>query len=464
MNNSNKWEKFDFINILEAVYDGVFITDGKGVVQMVNKGYERISGLKRENLIGDTMTNLMKNGVISQSVSLLVIQEKRALTIEQRFIATGKIVLVSGTPIFDEKGEIEFVVTNVRDVTEMIRLKDELEETHAKRVLAEHELELVRSYLEEKIQMIAVDKNMRRVLELAKQVANMDTTVLITGETGVGKNELAQFIHEQSTRADKKFVTINCALLPESLIESILFGYEEGSFTGASREGKPGMFEIGDQGTIFIDEIGELSPGLQIKLLRVLEERKFERIGSTKSIEVNIRIVIATNKDLRELVKKRKFRDDLYYRINTYPIHIPPLRDRPDDVLPLAHVFLASLNHRYSHFTQFSRAAEQILKKYDWPGNVRELKNAIERAYILCDKTLITASDLAFLHPTLSVANMSISNEFSLKDHLAQEEYAIMMRYAKELGSFRKAAKALGMEPSTFTRKKQRFEQNNNKY
>lgn len=193
----------------------------------------------------------------------------------------------------------------MRDVTEMIRLKDELEETHAKRVLAEHELELVRSYLEEKIQMIAVDKNMRRVLELAKQVANMDTTVLITGETGVGKNELAQFIHEQSTRADKKFVTINCALLPESLIESILFGYEEGSFTGASREGKPGMFEIGDQGTIFIDEIGELSPGLQIKLLRVLEERKFERIGSTKSIEVNIRIVIATNKDLRELVKKK---------------------------------------------------------------------------------------------------------------------------------------------------------------
>ncbi len=460
MSNLRDWRKIDFINILEAIYDGVFITDGKGTVLMMNKGYERISGLKRENLIGDTMSNLMATGVISQSVSLLVIKERRQLTIEQRFIATGKIVLVSGTPIFNEEGEVMFVVTSVRDVTEMIHLKDELEETQAQRVLAEHELELIRSYLEEKIQLIAVDKNMMKVLDLAKQVAGMDTTVLITGETGVGKNELAQFLHEQSPRADKKFVTINCALLPESLVESILFGYEEGSFTGASKEGKPGLFEIGDQGTIFIDEIGELSPGLQIKLLRVLEERKFERIGSTKSIEVNIRIVIATNRDLEELVEKRKFRDDLFYRINTYPIHIPPLRERPDDVLPLARAFLASLNHRYAHTTRFSRAAEQILKEYNWPGNVRELKNAIERAYILSEKTLISANDLAFLHPVLSPGSVTMKRNFSLKDYLLQEEYMIMLRYAKELGSYRKAAKALGMEPSTFTKKKQRFEQN----
>lgn len=459
MDSTREWRKIDPSNIIESVYDGIFITDGKGVVQLINKGYERISGLKREDLIGDTMSNLEAKGVISQSVSLLVIKEKRPLTIEQRFIATDKIVLVSGNPIFDEKGEIQFVVTSVRDVTEIIQLKDELEETQAQRVLAEHELELIRSYLEEKIQLIAMDKNMVKVIELAKQVAGMDTTVLITGETGVGKNELAQFIHEHSPRADKKFVTVNCAVLPESLVESILFGYEEGSFTGASREGKPGLFEIGDQGTIFIDEIGELSPGLQIKLLRVLEERTFERIGSTKSIEVNIRIVIATNRNLQELVEKKKFREDLFYRINTYPIHIPPLRERPDDILPLARVFLAALNHRYSHATRISRASEQILKGYSWPGNVRELKNAIERAYILSEKIFISARDLAFLNPTLSVAEITLNKPFSLKEHLLQEEYVIMMRYARELGSFRKAAQALEMEPSTFIRKKQRFEQ-----
>lgn len=459
MDSTREWRKLDPSNIIESVYDGIFITDGKGVVQLINKGYERISGLKREDLIGDTMSNLEAKGVISQSVSLLVIKEKRPLTIEQRFIATDKIVLVSGNPIFDEKGEIQFVVTSVRDVTEIIQLKDELEETQAQRVLAEHELELIRSYLEEKIQLIAMDKNMVKVIELAKQVAGMDTTVLITGETGVGKNELAQFIHEHSPRADKKFVTVNCAVLPESLVESILFGYEEGSFTGASREGKPGLFEIGDQGTIFIDEIGELSPGLQIKLLRVLEERTFERIGSTKSIEVNIRIVIATNRNLQELVEKKKFREDLFYRINTYPIHIPPLRERPDDILPLARVFLAALNHRYSHDTRISRASEQILKGYSWPGNVRELKNAIERAYILSEKIFISARDLAFLNPTLSVAEITLNKPFSLKEHLLQEEYVIMMRYARELGSFRKAAQALEMEPSTFIRKKQRFEQ-----
>lgn len=455
-------ENIKLIEIIESVYDGIFITDGNAVVKLMNRSYEKISGLSRDELLGKSMKELVSKGLISNSVSLLVIENKKPMTIEQVF-ATGKHVVVSGNPVFDVDGNIIYVVTSVRDLTEIVKLKDELNLTKQQRNLYQSHLELIQNYLSEDVKIIAVDPKSINVLRLADRVANMDTTVLLTGETGVGKNEIAKYIHNHSHRSGHPFVTINCAMLPESLIETTLFGYEEGAFTGAVRRGKPGLFETANGGTVFIDEIGELPKALQIKLLRVLEDYKFERVGSTHSIDVDIRVLVATNKDLELMIDKGDFRDDLFYRINIYPIHIPELKNRRGDIIPLATLFLEFLNQRYSTRITFSENAIASLLSYEWPGNVRELKNAVERAYIVCNKSNIRSEDLGFLENPSSINNRTKSrtNQLNLKNHLEEQEYTIMMQFLAEYGSMRKAAYALNMDPSTFLRKKNKYEGTN---
>jgi DNA-binding NtrC family response regulator len=291
--------------------------------------------------------------------------------------------------------------------------------------------------------VIADSDNMKRIFQLAGQVAQQPTTVLLTGESGTGKEVVARFIHSRSPRKDHAFVAINCSAIPETLLESELFGHEKGSFTGATQT-RRGRFELADGGTLFLDEIAEMGVNLQAKLLRVLQEQHFERIGSERTMAVDVRVIAATNKDLGQAIASRSFREDLYYRLNVFPIHLPPLRERREDILPLAKVFLNNLSVRIGKSVpSINPEARDLLRSYDWPGNARELANAIERALIVSRAGLIDIEDLP-LKPE------SESAKLGRPGLLAQVERAtILESLTRNNGDRKRAAEELGISLRT---------------
>ena len=255
-----------------------------------------------------------------------------------------------------------------------------------------------------------ISRGLEKVLDRARKVSKSDSSVLITGESGTGKELIARAIHLNSVRKNGPMVVINCGAIPSELLESELFGHEKGAFTGAHRS-RVGRFEIADKGTIFLDEIGDMSPELQVKLLRAIQERRFERVGGSTTIEVDIRVISATNKDLTAAISRGEFREDLYYRLNVIPIHILPLRERKEDILPLTDYFqghLAGRNDGYE-IKSFSDAAQKALLQYDWPGNIRELENLVERLSVLVEESLINVSDLPDYFSGVSSERGSIS-------------------------------------------------------
>lgn len=449
------WSRID--DVIESSYDGIYITDGEANTLRVNKAYERITGLKREEIIGKNMAVLVKEGFISQSATLLVLQNKRINTIQQNF-KTGKKALVTSTPIFDNNGKITMVVTNVRDITELYELKGELEEKERLAKKYYLELQQIRMQLQNSEEIIAEDIKMLQIIQIAKKVALTDTTVILLGETGVGKEEVAKLIYRNSLRKNKQFISINCGAMPENLIELEMFGYEKGSFTGASKEGKMGLFEVADGGTVFLDEIGELSPAVQAKLLRVLQEHEIKRIGGLSSIKVDVRIIAATNRNLEEMVKQNKFRKDLYYRLNVVPITIPPLRERQQDIFPMIRYFLAEINNKYNLNKSFGPEALKYLYEYDWPGNVRELKNIIERVIVMSPEDIITKVDLPKqIQSVVEEKNVMLSDELvTLKDAVNKVEVQLINKAYERYGNVRAAAKALNIDPATFVRKRKK--------
>ncbi len=305
---------------------------------------------------------------------------------------------------------------------------------------------------------------MKEVFSLIEKVADTDSTVLITGESGTGKELIAHAIHYASDRKDKPFIPVNCAAIPEELLESELFGHEKGAFTHAIKT-RIGRFELANKGTIFLDEIGEMSPSLQVKLLRVLQERKFERVGGVKTISVDIRVVAATNKDLETEVKEGKFREDLFYRLNVIPIHIPPLRERPSDIPLLVDYFLRKYSKDKGRKIEgVSEDAMKILMKYDWPGNVRELENIIERLVILSNGKTIKKEDLpiqiiekvgAQISTTLPTGEMEIPEEgLSLSEAVSNLEKTLILKALERTGGIKnRAAKLLKMNRTTLIEK-----------
>lgn len=445
--------------VIEYSYDGIYITDGDANTLKVNNSYERITGLKKADVLGKNMIELEKRGYISQSATLLVLKSGKTTTIEQEF-NTGIRVMVTSNPIFDEAGKIAMVVTNVRDVTQLYNLKKQLQENLELTQKYASEIQAMRNQLLNTSNMIANDYKTIEVIELSNRVAKVDTTVLILGETGVGKEEFAKYIYKHSKRSKKQFIRINCGAIPTNLIESELFGYERGAFTGASKEGKIGMFELASGGTIFLDEIGELPLNVQVKLLRVLQEQEIKRIGGTKAKKIDVRVLAATNRDLEQMVKDKLFREDLYYRLNVIPINIPPLRERKQDIVPLINLFLAELNEKYNFKKVFAADALNAMYEYNWPGNVRELKNIVERVVIMSDGDVIKISDIprgivdaSGMMVTLNV----LDEEITLSKALNELEEKLIKKAYDKYGNVRAAAKSLGIDASTFVRKRQKY-------
>lgn len=294
------------------------------------------------------------------------------------------------------------------------------------------------------------------------RVAPLDTTVILFGETGVGKEVFAKYIYQHSARKNKPFIKVNCGAIPANLVESELFGYEKGAFTGADKNGKMGLFELANTGTIFLDEVGELPLDMQVKLLRVLQEQEFERIGGRKPVKVDVRVLAATNRDLEEMVKQKTFRQDLYYRLMIFPVHIPPLRERPDDILPLAQLFLQTLNRKYDFKKYLSPLSAKMMQDYSWPGNIRELRNIIERAVIISNEDEIgpDALHLFTVEDRPETKSRVLDPVKDLKTAMEELELEYINHAYEKYGNVREAAESLGMTPSTFVRKRQKYTKN----
>ncbi|MEA5004404.1 MAG: sigma 54-interacting transcriptional regulator [Christensenella sp.] len=440
--------------VIEASYDGIYITDGNANTLMVNTSYEIISGLKREQVVGKNMRDLVAHDIINQSGTLEAIRTRQSITLEQEF-QTGKRAVITSTPTLDDTGEVVMVMTNVRDITELHELRMQLRENEAN----VSELEAMRRELLGDSELIVRDNSMVAMMKMVDRVCKLDTTVLLTGETGVGKDRIASYIYKESNRAKERFIKVNCGAIPATLIESELFGYERGAFTGANKEGKMGLFEVADNGTIFLDEIGELPLEMQVKLLRVLQEGEIERIGSNKPTKVDVRVIAATNRNLEEMLKEKTFRADLFYRLNVFPVTIPPLRERPGDILSLAQRFLEELNHKYGMKKRLTPAAEDVLLQYRWPGNVRELKNVVERAMIMSSTDEVMVGNL-FLHVASAEAQLLSSGEgIDLKSAVERMELDYINHAYQRWGNVRDAAKSLGMDAATFVRKRKKYQE-----
>lgn len=445
------------IHVLEAFVenstDAIQISDRNLITIRINKAYEVLTGIKREELIGIPVDDLVKKHLISESCGAIVAKTKKPHTIVQTFYRTGRSAHVSCTPVFDQKGEIEFFVCNDRDLDEISNLQVTLHETNVLKEKYLSELETLKSTIMKSNEIVAKDPKMLKVLALANRVAKVDSTALILGETGVGKDEVARFIHQNSSRAEQVFVPVNCGAIAESLFESELFGHESHAFTGAGGKSKAGLLEAADHGTLFLDEIGELPLNMQAKLLRVIQEQSFIRVGGNKPVRVDVRIIAATNQNLEEMVKEKKFREDLYYRLSVVPIYIPPLRERKEDIIPLAQHFLNQYNKKYGKKKCFAGLTLFDLSNQQWTGNVRQLKNIVELSYIMADTDIIGPENLP-----IDIKKDNYQQDFqnlngkTLKEILESIELNYLDECYRKFGNIRDAASFLKIPATTFLR------------
>ena len=377
----------------------------------------------------------------------------------------GQKLILNGHPIFDEQGQVALVVTFVRDVTVMSQLREQIASQNK---LLEQFRTNVQYINEESIQKFPMNgfksREMVQLTRLIDKIAATDASVLILGETGVGKEFFARSIHRASPRGDKTFFKVDCTTIPENLIESELFGYAAGAFSGANVKGKPGLFEMADHGTLFLDEIGELPLAMQVKLLRVLQDQEILPVGSTRVRKVDVRIIAATNCDLEKKVEEGRFRSDLYYRLRVAVLSIPPLRERREDIMPLAHHFLNKYAARYKKEVHFGSTIEDVFINYRWPGNIRELENLIASQVVTCERDVIEAADLTGcklnkscerkrnLYETIEARNRS------LKEIVQDLEREILSGAIEVHGSMAKVAEVLKIDRSTIFRKLKRDE------
>ena len=451
------------LKIINSSYDGVFLTDSQGTAVFFNAAYLRISGLKREKIWGRNMADLVKENEIPDACSPEVIQTGKRVTKVIDYY-NGVSALVTSIPIFNNEGSLVSVFSNVRDITDLIRLQEELRKTSDLNQEYQQQLWQLQHEKSEDARFVVNSPLMRNIQGLALRVAKVTSPVLIQGESGVGKDVLARYIHDAAApTANRPFIQINCSAIPEALLESELFGYEPGAFTGASKGGKRGMLELANGGTLFLDEIGAMPLSTQVKFLDVLQRNQIYRVGGTKTVQLNTRIISATNSDLEQMINENSFRQDLYYRLNVIPVFIPPLRERREDIIPLVFYYLGINNRKLGINRRIEPSTLEILAEYDWPGNVRELKNVVERMIVLADGDTIDdrcvpASIIRAAAGTISPLRKSaLTPTSNLKTIHDQVEREVIVQALAKYGSMRKTAAQLGINLSTLVRKKQKY-------
>ena len=401
--------------ILEASHDETCVSDDKGIIIYCNKAFEENYGLKKEDILGKNVSFLEDSGYSTKSPIPIVLKTKTKFSLEQD-TQTGKKLIITATPIFDENGNLEFTVENCRDITELNNIKNKLEDTKKQVKKYKSEVEtLYRTALRIEDTVIMDGIVMRPIINTVNHVSKTDVSVLLLGESGTGKSSLARYIHHNSNRSNGPFITINCATISPQLLESELFGYTSGAFTGASTKGKVGLVELANGGTLFLDEIGDIPQNLQAKFLQLIQDRTFTPVGSLKNKKVDIRIISATNVDLVSKVKEKKFREDLYYRLNVIEIKLPPLRERRDNLVEIIKYYFNRYSSDFNLNKTISKEAMDAIANYRFPGNIRELQNIIQKILLTCTDNHITIDDL----PNILTKNIHITNNGN-KTHISQ--------------------------------------------
>lgn len=450
----------DLNAILSSIYDEILVVNAKGeLIRYSDKIIEDFWRIDLQELIGKNVLDLEKQGLFTPSVTRLVLEKKKKVSVIQE-TKNGRKILAVGNPIFDENNELDRIIIASRDITETTRLKSELQEM--KKISEQYKKELNDFKSKDQFlkKLIYCSPKMENIINQIKKIADFSSTVLLYGESGVGKEVIAQAIHQLGKRFQNPFLKLNCGAIPENLLESELFGYAKGAFTGADKNGKDGYFKQADGGILFLDEIGEMPMHLQVKLLRVLQEQEVIPIGSTTPFKVNVQIIAATNKKLEKMVEEGKFREDLFYRLNVIPIHIPALRERTEDISLLAFHFLQQLNEKYERNYHLTPDAINLLEFYSWPGNVRELQNMIERLVVTADHSTI---DAEFVSQFLSLgyenkkAKPVITRVIPLQDAIEHVEEQLIVMAMNQYKTTTKAAKALGISQSSVSRKYQKI-------
>ncbi|KKK37201.1 sigma-54 specific transcriptional regulator [Mesobacillus campisalis] len=443
--------------IIENSYDGIYITDKDGITIKTNSAIERLTGIPKEYYIGKKVDDLLKRGILKNSVTHRVLEKRRAVSLVQENYL-GRQTLLTGNPVFNEKGEIEGIVTNIRDLSEMNELQAALKEANQLKDTYKKEIERLKGKSVWPHGVIIRSDSIKRIYDTALRVANVDATVLMLGETGTGKDVLARFIYENSERSRKgQFIKINCGAIPADLLESELFGYAGGAFTGANTKGKPGMFELANNGVLFLDEVGELPLALQVKLLRVIQEREVQRIGGTKPLKLNVRLIAATNRNLKEMVALGEFREDLFYRLNVVPISIPRLAERKDDILPLVNYYFEVMNSRYNRKKTATSSLNDFFCHYSWPGNVRELANLIERLVLVTEENDLRTEHLPAEYRESTEEAIQVNEMMTLKEAGELAEKRILQLALKRYSNTYEMAEALKTSQPTIVRKLKKY-------
>ncbi len=439
--------------IFDSIHNGVMVTDADGFVTHFNKPYGQFLGLDPADQIGKHCTEVVEN------TRMHLVAKTGKPEINKSHLIKGQKMVVQRIPIWKD-GKVIAVFGQVmfKDIKDVTRLANKLSLLESKVKLYEEELITLRSTRYTFDSIIGKSPDITITKKEALNAAANQFPVLITGDSGTGKELFAQAIHHASSRKLYPFVRINCSAIPMDLLESELFGYEKGAFTGAKAEGKPGKFELADQGTIFLDEIGDLPREMQPKLLRVVEEKEFERVGGTRVIRSDFRVIAATNQNLEEMLSDGRFRKDLFYRLNVIPLQIPPLRERRDDIIPLAKHFIQQMAQEAAlSEIKLGPEAKKALRRHDWPGNVRELSNVLERTLSTIDGSHIQLSDLPFYLQRLP-RKSSRQNQTSIKEMHARTEKEVILYALKETGKNKaQAAKLLGIHRTHLYKKMKKY-------
>ena len=454
-NDFPRWDQKILFEILNKIHDVVMIIDSDTTIVYANEAYARILGVPVAKVLGRRLDKIEP-----KAAAINVLRTGKPYQIGGDYLDSLGIDVVGSSFLLYDGNNIMGCVSIFKNITDVVELHRELQQTKGVADYLKEQLEQWEQLPLSFKEYVGQNSRVKETLVLAAKVARTDSTVLILGESGVGKEVLARAVHNSSRRKDMPMIKVNCAAMPEDLIESELFGYEDGAFTGAKKGGKLGKFELAHSGTIFLDEIGDMSLTMQAKLLRVLQEKEFERVGGCKTVKVDIRVIAATNRDLESMIEKGAFRLDLYYRLNIVPLTLTPLRERKDDLMALAKTFLNQFSREVGHKLTLSPKVVRFFQEYEWPGNIRELQNVLEHASIVCGGSTIEIQHLpARIVPTYDDEDSNSKDKpYAVKEILAKIEKELILSALDTYNNNRtNAMKALGFSRRVFYDKLLRY-------